>query len=73
MIITLRKQSEAAFDLRDQLRRSLKVTGSDLAGALSEIGKTAGYPAKEDEYHVEEEAVEGTSGWFDGWYEEDGE
>ena len=68
---TLRKQSEAAVNLRDQLKRSLKVTGSDLAGALSEIAKTAGYPDKEDEYHYEEEAVDGTTDWFDGWYEDE--
>ena len=57
---TLRKQSEAAFNLRDQLKRSLAVTGSDLANALSQIGRTAGL-GTQDEWRGGIPALEGNT------------
>lgn len=54
---TLRKQSEAMARLREQLAKSVHAT----------------HPAKEDEYHYEEEAVAGTQSWDDGWFEEEEE
>ena len=74
---TLRKQSTAAAELREQLKRSLRVTGTDLANALSDIGRAVGvpvtFPDKENEPEYEVEAVDGTDSWDSGWFEDEGE
>jgi hypothetical protein len=77
--MTLRKQSVAAAELREQLSRSMGITANDLGDMLSGIARDvkaavasvhAKHPDKEDEYHYEEEAVDGTDDWDDGWFEE---